>query len=93
MEIKSTRQVSKAVPKDSASAKPTDAGAAEPRDAAKGAVAENADAKEAQTVSAVSVNDSVAFHNSEAQANVEAPDASSDSLGVDLQSILARRGN
>ena len=39
------------------------------------------------------MNDSVAFHNSEAQANVEAPDASSDSLGVDLQSILARRGN
>lgn len=89
MEIKSTRQVSKAVPKDSSSAKPADAGAAESRDAA----ADNADVKEAQTVSAVSVNDSVAFHNSEAQANVEAPDASSDSLGVDLQSILARRGN
>lgn len=93
MEIKSTRQVSKAVPKDSSSAKPADAGAAESQDAAKGAVAENADVKEAQTVSAVSVNDSVAFHNSEAQAKVEAPDASSDSLGVDLQSILARRGN
>ena len=48
MEIKSTRQVSKAVPKDSSSAKPADAGAAESRDAA----ADNADVKEAQTVSA-----------------------------------------
>lgn len=100
MEIKSTRQVAKAVPQpvsqDQEAASDTEAdNSSDAADAAHANSAEGAanSEKETQTVDAVSVNDSVAFHNSEAQANVEAPDASSDSLGVDLQSILARRGN
>ncbi|NEG69677.1 DUF2339 domain-containing protein [Bifidobacterium choloepi] len=34
-----------------------------------------------------------AFHESESSSDVDAPDASSDSLGVSLDNILARRGN
>ena len=34
-----------------------------------------------------------AFHESEERADVEAPAATTDSLGAGLDSILARRGN
>ncbi|RSX55002.1 hypothetical protein D2E26_1056 [Bifidobacterium dolichotidis] len=37
------------------------------------------------------VNDSRAFHSSETHRDVEAPDESTDSLGSDLDSVLARR--
>jgi len=48
------------------------------------------DAKAAQPNRAA-VNDSVAFHETEASAAVEAPDETSDSLGSSLETILARR--
>ena len=48
------------------------------------------DAKAAQPNRAA-VNDSVAFHETEASATVEAPDETSDSLGSSLEMILARR--
>lgn len=44
-----------------------------------------------ETVS--TVNDSEAFHKQEEEVSVEAPQASDDSLGMDLESILVRRGN
>ncbi|WP_152593181.1 hypothetical protein [Bifidobacterium gallicum] len=39
------------------------------------------------------VNDSNAFHRSESSSSVDAPDATDESLGINLDSILARRGN
>ena len=36
--------------------------------------------------------DTVGFHDSEVSADVEAPSVTSDSLGVGLASIMARRG-
>ena len=46
-------------------------------------VVENSDARE---------SDSQSFHDSEIHAQVDAPDATSDSLGTGLEAILARRG-
>ena len=37
--------------------------------------------------------DAVGFHDAEVSADVEAPSVTSDSLGVGLASIMARRGN
>ena len=89
-EIKSTKQVAKAEPKavadDSAAA---DASGDAPADAESSAD----DTPNAETAAPSPINDSVAFHESERNAAVEAPDETSDSLGTNLESILARRGN
>lgn len=88
LEIKSTRQVAKATPRaaePNAESVPAASDAAEPAEESG-----QADAKAAQPNRAA-VNDSVAFHETEASAAVEAPDETSDSLGSSLETILARR--
>jgi len=88
LEIKSTRQVAKATPRDvepDAESAPAASDAAEPAEESG-----QTDAKAAQPNRAA-VNDSVAFHETEASATVEAPDETSDSLGSSLETILARR--
>lgn len=88
LEIKSTRQVAKATPRavePDAEPAPAASDAAEPAEESG-----QADAKAAQPKRAA-VNDSVAFHETEASAAVEAPDETSDSLGSSLETILARR--
>lgn len=99
LEIKSTKQVAKAVPveettaveavSEADSANITDATNTEnPSDSTDAdekseEVVENSDARE---------SDSQSFHDSEIHAQVDAPDATSDSLGTGLEAILARRG-
>lgn len=88
LEIKSTRQVAKATPRavePDAESVPAASDAAEPAEESG-----QTDAKAAQPNRAA-VNDSVAFHETEALAAVEAPDETSDSLGSSLETILARR--
>lgn len=88
LEIKSTRQVAKATPRavePDAEPAPAASDAAEPAEESG-----QTDAKDAQPKRAA-VNDSVAFHETEASAAVEAPDETSDSLGSSLETILARR--
>lgn len=88
LEIKSTRQVAKAMPRavePDAEPAPAASDAAEPAEESG-----QTDAKAAQPKRAA-VNDSVAFHETEASAAVEAPDETSDSLGSSLETILARR--
>lgn len=88
LEIKSTRQVAKATPRavePDAEPAPAASDAAEPAEESG-----QTDAKAAQPRRAA-VNDSVAFHETEASAAVEAPDETSDSLGSSLETILARR--
>ncbi|WP_420908179.1 hypothetical protein [Bifidobacterium pseudolongum] len=88
LEIKSTRQVAKATPRDvepDAASAPAASDAAEPAEESG-----QTDANAAQPNRAA-VNDSVAFHATEAAATVEAPDETSDSLGSSLETILARR--
>lgn len=88
LEIKSTRQVAKATPR---AAEPNAESVAAASDAAEPAEESGqTDAKAAQPNRAA-VNDSVAFHETEASAAVEAPDETSDSLGSSLETILARR--
>lgn len=114
LEIKSTRQVSKAEPVEPAVAeklidearavKATDD--AKAADAGKAASAGNAvdtepeQRDDADTNAATDAADEAAnaaqraaFHESEERADVEAPAATTDSLGAGLDSILARRGN
>lgn len=85
LEIKSTKQVAKAVPALVAE-QPTivDGGDAGQSDA---------DATVAAVMDDASVNDTDAFHQTEVRSSVDAPDASSDSLGTGLEAILraARR--
>lgn len=88
LEIKSTRQVAKATPRAAepdAESVPAASDTAEPAEESG-----QTDAKAAQPNRAA-VNDSVAFHETEASAAVEAPDETSDSLGSSLETILARR--
>lgn len=88
LEIKSTRQVAKATPRaaePNAESVPAASDAAEPAEESG-----QTDAKAARPNRAA-VNDSVAFHETEASAAVEAPDETSDSLGSSLETILARR--
>lgn len=88
LEIKSTRQVAKATPR---AAEPNAESVPAASDAAEAAEESGqTDAKAAQPNRAA-VNDSVAFHETEASAAVEAPDETSDSLGSSLETILARR--
>ncbi|MDB1217236.1 hypothetical protein PL742_00610 [Bifidobacterium bifidum] len=85
LEIKSTKQVAKAVPALVAE-QPTivDGGDAGQSDA---------DATVAAVMDDASVNDTDAFHQTEVRSSVDAPDASSDSLGTGLEAILARRSS
>ena len=114
LEIKSTRQVSKAEPVEPAvaeklidearavkaadDAKAVDAGKAVSAGNAVDTEPERRD--DADTNVATDAGDEAAnaaqraaFHESEERADVEAPAATTDSLGAGLDSILARRGN
>ena len=114
LEIKSTRQVSKAEPVEPAvaeklidvaravkaadDAKAADAGKAVGAGNAVDTESEQRD--DADTNVATDAGDEAAnaaqraaFHESEERADVEAPAATTDSLGAGLESILARRGN
>lgn len=114
LEIKSTRQVSKAEPVEPAVAEKLidEARAVKAADDAKAADAgkavgagnavdtESEQRDDADTNVATDVGDEAAnaaqraaFHESEERADVEAPAATTDSLGAGLDSILARRGN
>ncbi len=108
LEIKSTRQVSKAEPVEPAVAEKLidEARAVKAADDAKAVSAGNAvdteseQRDDADTNAATDADDEAAnaaqraaFHESEERADVEAPAATTDSLGAGLDSILARRGN
>lgn len=108
LEIKSTRQVSKAEPVEPAVAEKLidEARAVKAADAGKAVSAGNAvdteseQRDDADTNAATDADDEAAnaaqraaFHESEERADVEAPAATTDSLGAGLDSILARRGN
>lgn len=114
LEIKSTRQVSKAEPVEPAVAeklidearavKAADdakaAGAGKAVGAGNAVDAESEQRDDADTNVATDAGDEAAnaaqraaFHESEERADVEAPAATTDSLGAGLDSILARRGN
>jgi len=84
MEIKSTRQVAKAVPVDEV--KPLIV----PSDAMGDM---DSDEAAARVEAGIHLRDGDAsrFHDAEVATDVDAPDASSDSLGNDLEAILARR--
>lgn len=114
LEIKSTRQVSKAEPVEPAVAEKLidEARAVKAADDAKAADAgkavsagnavdtESEQRDDADTNAATDADDEAAnaaqraaFHESEERADVEAPAATTDSLGAGLDSILARRGS
>lgn len=87
MEIKSTRQVAKAVPvKAQAGVEPLIV----PSNAMSSMDSDEAAARVDAGVQLDDV-DVVEFHSSEVSADVDVPDASSDSLGTGLEAILARR--
>lgn len=114
LEIKSTRQVSKAEPVEPAvaeklidearavkaadDAKAADAGKAVGAGNAVDTELEQRDDADTNVVTdagdeAANAAQRAAFHESEERADVEAPAATTDSLGAGLDSILARRGN
>lgn len=88
MEIKSTKQVAKAVPVETPSDEaeplipPSDAMGSMDADEAAARVDEGVHLREV---------DVPGFHDAEVRADVEAPDVTSDSLGTGLEAILARR--
>lgn len=88
MEIKSTKQVAKAVPVETPSdeAEPL----IPPSDAIGSMDADEAAARVDEGVHLREV-DVPGFHDAEVRADVEAPDVTSDSLGTGLEAILARR--
>ncbi|RSX52903.1 hypothetical protein D2E25_1474 [Bifidobacterium goeldii] len=113
LEIKSTKQVAKAVPvaepaavdtaddavahdtstvaADQAEAVPAEA-QSEAQDAAEASDENSADATGAALMASNEmVNDTAAFHETEMASSVDAPAATSDSLGTGLEAILARR--
>lgn len=89
LEIRSTRQVAKAVPVEE-----------EPADAQSEPAAQEAPAAQDEPVvqgaqdaqDDVADSEGVSFHDAEVVAQVEAPVATSESLGTGLETILARRG-
>lgn len=92
LEIKSTRQVAKATPRDVEPDAAEPAAVSETEEPAAKTERQGAgDALAAPQPNRAAVNDSVAFHETEAAATVEAPDETSDSLGSSLETILARR--
>ena len=88
MEIKSTRQVAKAVPVEATSDKVEPL--IVPSDAMSSMDADEAAARVEEGVHLENV-DVPGFHDAEVRADVDAPDATSDSLGTGLEAILARR--
>ncbi|WEV72174.1 hypothetical protein [Bifidobacterium sp. ESL0790] len=86
LEIKSTKQVAKAVPQD---AEKSDSEATDTAKSDAGEVSSKADSKAKQPKGDEAEVKS--FHESEVSADVEAPASSSDSLGAGLEKILARR--
>ena len=80
LEIRSTRQVAKAVPVEE-----------EPADAQPQPAAQDEPAAQ-DTQDDVADSEGVSFHDAEVSAQVEAPVATSESLGTGLDTILARRG-
>ncbi|KFI92650.1 hypothetical protein BISA_0342 [Bifidobacterium saguini DSM 23967] len=107
LEIKSTRQVSKAEPVDvevahklideARAVKAADDAQAAAAEAAADTNAEDAavadDKNAEQNADNAPAEDQESFNEREAHAEVEAPAATSESLSVGLDSILARRGN
>ena len=91
MEIKSTRQVAKAVPPAESAVSGNVEPLIVPSDAMSSMDADEAAARVESGVHLQDV-DAVGFHDSEVSADVEAPSVTSDSLGVGLASIMARRG-
>lgn len=92
LEIRSTKQVAKAVPvaePEPAAEPASDEGGAE-RPAEQ--EAPSSDAPRQPEYQDEAVNDAAAFHEHEVEAPVDAPAASDDSLGTGLEAILARRG-
>ncbi len=88
MEIKSTKQVAKAVPVSDGGAE------AEPLIVPSGAIsAMDSDEAAVRVEEGVHLKavDVSGFHDAEVRADVDAPDATSDSLGTGLEAILARR--
>lgn len=79
-EIRSTRQVAKAVPPEATA-----------EDDAQDDQSDQPQA-DAPVVASLDEPDSASFHESEVKAQVEAPVATSESLGADLETILTRRG-
>jgi hypothetical protein len=84
LEIKSVRQVATAVPKESVSAPEHGS-----RESASGKNSQSASAK--RDADDEVPKDASGFHEAESHAAVDAPEQTSDSLGVNLESILARR--
>ena len=91
MEIKSTRQVAKAVPPTASTVSDNVEPLIVPTDAISSMDSDEATARVEAGVHLQDV-DTVGFHDSEVSADVEAPSVTSDSLGVGLASIMARRG-
>ena len=91
MEIKSTRQVAKAVPPTASAVSDNIEPLIVPTDAISSMDSDEAAARVEAGVHLQDV-DTVGFHDSEVSADVEAPSVTSDSLGVGLASIMARRG-
>lgn len=91
MEIKSTRQVAKAVPPTASAVSDNVEPLIVPTDAISSMDSDEAAARVEAGVHLRDV-DTVGFHDSEVSADVEAPSVTSDSLGVGLASIMARRG-
>ncbi|MDN6521675.1 MAG: hypothetical protein L0K43_00030 [Bifidobacterium crudilactis] len=84
LEIKSVRQVATAVPKESVSAPEHGS-----RESASGKDSQSASAK--RDAEDEVPKDASGFHEAESHAAVDEPEQTSDSLGVNLESILARR--
>jgi hypothetical protein len=100
LEIKSMRQVAVARPREmaySATIEPVDALQSSPLDARANDAKDGKDGNDANDenkheADAVS-NDASSFHEAEIEANVDIPVATSDSLGADLEAVLARRSS
>ncbi|WP_239512555.1 hypothetical protein [Bifidobacterium aerophilum] len=94
LEIKSTKQVAKAVPaaqNDTDTANAADVAASDGAETSASAETQDAVVQESPSAVSDAVNDTAAFHDSEERVEVDAPEATSDSLGTGLEAILARR--
>lgn len=99
-EIQSTRQVAKAVPvelsaaDDAQNVQDTDSVAADSADTdVDNSSADATDVASRKHTQSNTVNDTAAFHETEQHVAVDAPEATSDSLGHGLEAILARRSS
>lgn len=83
LEIKSTKQVAKAVPADTHAAGQKDAARTETQHSR----------RDAGEQPSTAVNNADSFHHTEEHARVDVPEATSDSLGHDLRAVLERRAS